>query len=154
MEIRPGDSFSKWTRSRNFVRGLLNEGAELYAVEKDPTLAQYLTEQLTQDTPSHLLNADCTQVPLGLLPDSANDAAFKIVANLPYGGDPWDSILSGRLPQRMVLMLQKKRLIATQLPPIKNFGAISIFLNRPIRFIQHTRYPLLAFIPNRKWIHA
>ena len=65
-EIRPGDSVLEIGPGLGTLsEALLAEGTELYAVEKDPTLAQYLTEQLAQDTPSfHLLNADCTQAPL------------------------------------------------------------------------------------------
>lgn len=132
-EIMPGDSVLEIGPGLGTLsQALLAEGAEVYAVEKDPTLAQYLKEQLAHATPNfHLLNADCTEVPLGLLPDLATDAAFKIVANLPYAvATPWlDSVLSGKLPQRMVLMLQKEAAdrynAAAQ---SKNFGAISIFL--------------------------
>jgi len=56
---------------------------------------------------------------------------FKIVANLPYAiATPWlDAVLSGPLPERMVLMLQQEaaqRYLAQ--PGTKSFGAISIFL--------------------------
>jgi 16S rRNA (adenine1518-N6/adenine1519-N6)-dimethyltransferase len=59
------------------------------------------------------------------------EAGFKVVANLPYAiSTPWmDAILSGPLPQRMVLMLQfeaAQRYAAE--PGTKLFGAISIFL--------------------------
>ena len=59
-------------------------------------------------------------------PASASDASFKIVANLPYAvATPWlDSILSGRLPQRMVLMLQKEAVDRySAAAQTKNFGA-------------------------------
>lgn len=132
-EIMPGDAVLEIGPGLGTLsEALLAKGAELYAVEKDPTLAQYLTEQLAQDASRfHLLNADCIQVPLGLLPDSAENASYKIVANLPYAvATPWiDAVLSGRLPKCMVLMLQQEAAdrynAAAQ---SKNFGAISIFL--------------------------
>jgi 16S rRNA (adenine1518-N6/adenine1519-N6)-dimethyltransferase len=56
---------------------------------------------------------------------------FKIVANLPYAiATPWlDAVLSGPLPERMVLMLQQEaaqRYVAKH--GSKAFGAISVFL--------------------------
>ncbi|MEO6874294.1 MAG: rRNA adenine dimethyltransferase family protein [Opitutaceae bacterium] len=56
---------------------------------------------------------------------------FKVVANLPYAiSTPWmDGVLSGPLPERMVLMLQQE---AAQRYAAKSggkeFGAISVFL--------------------------
>lgn len=132
-EIKPGDSILEIGPGLGTLsEALLAEGAELFAVEKDPTLVQYLTEQLVPNAPNfHLINADCTQAPLGLLSNLEDTVPFKIVANLPYAvATPWlDSVLSGRLPQRMVLMLQKEAAdrynAAAQ---SKNFGAISIIL--------------------------
>ncbi len=68
--------------------------------------------------------------PLAGLP-ATRAAAFKVVANLPYAiSTPWmDAVLSGPLPERMVLMLQleaAERYVAS--PGTKLFGAISIFL--------------------------
>jgi 16S rRNA (adenine1518-N6/adenine1519-N6)-dimethyltransferase len=68
--------------------------------------------------------------PIAGLP-AEKTAHFKIVANLPYAiSTPWmDAVLSGPLPDRMVLMLQEeaaRRYIAA--PGSKLFGAISIFL--------------------------
>ena len=56
---------------------------------------------------------------------------FKVVANLPYAiSTPWmDRVLSGPLPSRMVLMLQREaadRYAAAA--GTREFGAISIFL--------------------------
>jgi 16S rRNA (adenine1518-N6/adenine1519-N6)-dimethyltransferase len=68
--------------------------------------------------------------PLAGLPAERN-GRFKVVANLPYAiSTPWmDAVLSGPLPDRMVLMLQQEaaeRYVAS--PGSKLFGAISIFL--------------------------
>lgn len=110
---------------------LLDAGAEVWAVEKDRNLHAHLTETLARDhLRFHLLEGDAVEHPLAGLPP-AHTARFKIVANLPYAiATPWlDGVLSGSLPERMVLMLQQEaaqRYVAQ--PGSKTFGAISIFL--------------------------
>lgn len=110
---------------------LLAAGAEVWAVEKDRNLHAHLTETLVPTHPRfHLLEGDAVEHPLAGLPP-ARTAPFKIVANLPYAiATPWlDGVLSGPLPERMVLMLQQEaaqRYVAQ--PGSKTFGAISIFL--------------------------
>jgi 16S rRNA (adenine1518-N6/adenine1519-N6)-dimethyltransferase len=110
---------------------LLEAGAEVWAVEKDRQLHAHLGETLVPAHPRlHLLEGDAMDHPIAALPaEKAN--RFKIVANLPYAiSTPWmDAVLSGPLPERMVLMLQEeaaKRYVAP--PGSKLFGAISIFL--------------------------
>lgn len=113
---------------------LLQAGAEVWAVEKDRTLHEHLTQTLAPQFPStlHLLEGDAVEHPLaGLADPTIPKNAFKIVANLPYAiATPWlDGVLSGPLPERMVLMLQQEaaqRYAAK--PGTKAFGAISIFL--------------------------
>jgi len=110
---------------------LLEAGAEVWAVEKDRQLHAHLLETLVPAHPRlHLLEGDAMEHPLAGLPP-IHGAAFKIVANLPYAiSTPWmDAVLTGPLPERMVLMLQEeaaKRYVAA--PGSKLFGAISIFL--------------------------
>lgn len=132
-EITPGDSVLEIGPGLGTLsEALLAEGAELYAVEKDPILAQYLEEHYAENVQRfHLLNEDCIQAPLGQLDASDSNTTFKVVANLPYAvATPWlDSVLSERLPQRMVLMLQKEAADRYNAKAqSKNFGAISIFL--------------------------
>ncbi len=113
---------------------LLDAGAEVWAVEKDRNLHAHLAETLGKTRPSlHLLEGDAVDQPrAGLDPaDGGRSRPFKIVANLPYAiATPWlDGVLSGPLPERMVLMLQQEaaqRYVAQ--PGSKTFGAISIFL--------------------------
>jgi 16S rRNA (adenine1518-N6/adenine1519-N6)-dimethyltransferase len=65
----------------------------------------------------------------GLSAEGTKD--FKVVANLPYAiSSPWmDAVLSGPLPRRMVLMLQREAADRyTTAHGSKNFGAISILL--------------------------
>lgn len=111
---------------------LLEAGAEVWAVEKDRTLAEHLRGGLGPRFPQtfHLLEGDALEHPLAGLPPERADR-FKVVANLPYAiSTPWmDGVLGGPLPERMVLMLQQEaaqRYIAS--PGSKQFGAISIFL--------------------------
>ena len=121
---------------------LLETGAFVWAVERDPTLAQHLKESLLTDYPHlHLIEGDCLKYPLANLPEMDAQIGFKVVANLPYAvSTPWmDAILSGPLPQRMVLMLQKEaaeRYCASQ--GSKAFGAISIFLQSA--YAVHSRH--------------
>jgi 16S rRNA (adenine1518-N6/adenine1519-N6)-dimethyltransferase len=112
---------------------LLEAGAQVWAVEKDETLAKHLTETLCVAHPDrfHLTVGDAIDLPLANLPASEAAAGFKVVANLPYAiSTPWmDAVLSGPLPLRMVLMLQQEaaqRYAAS--PGSKQFSAISIFL--------------------------
>lgn len=110
---------------------ILDAGSELWAVERDAHLAAHLRATLVEDSPRfHLTEGDCLEHPLACLPEDRKNA-FKIVANLPYAvSTPWmEAVLSGPLPECMVLMLQKEaadRYAAKH--GSKNFGAISIFL--------------------------
>ena len=111
---------------------LLEAGTEVWAVEKDRSLHAYLEEKLLAQFPRqlHLLEGDAVEHPLAGLPETAF-ACFKVGANLPYAiATPWlDAVLSGPLPERLVLMLQQEaaqRYAAK--PGSKSFGAISVFL--------------------------
>jgi len=112
---------------------LLEAGADVWAVEKDRTLHQHLTETLATQFPAtfHLLEGDAVEHPLAALPPERAAEPFKVVANLPYAiTTPWlDAVLAGPLPERIVVMLPQEppqRYVAV--PGSKTFGAISIFL--------------------------
>lgn len=112
---------------------LLDAGAEVWAIEKDRVLHEYLALTIRPKFPAtfHLSEGDAVEHPLAALPEARARAGFKIVANLPYAiATPWlDAVLGGTLPERMVLMLQQEaaQRYAAQ-PGTKSFGAISIFL--------------------------
>ncbi len=114
------------------TEALLEAGAAVWAVEKDEHLYQHLVETLVPRFPALALTlGDAIDLPLAALPAERAARGFKIVANLPYAiSTPWmDAVLSGPLPQRMVLMLQREaadRYGAAH--GSKSFGAISIFL--------------------------
>ena len=112
---------------------LLEAGAEVWAVELDPLLHSHLAAGLVPPAQGrlHLLQGDAMDHPLAGLPPSRAGKGFKLVANLPYAvATPWlDAVLSGPLPDRMVLMLQHEAAQRyTAAPGTKSFGAISIFL--------------------------
>jgi 16S rRNA (adenine1518-N6/adenine1519-N6)-dimethyltransferase len=110
---------------------LLDAGAEVWAIEFDPRLHAHLAATLVPQSSGrlHLRDGDAVEYPLAAW--SGNPATLKIVANLPYAiSTPWlDGVLSGPLPERMVLMVQREaadRFLAA--PGNKSFGAISVFL--------------------------
>ncbi|MBS0662168.1 MAG: ribosomal RNA small subunit methyltransferase A [Verrucomicrobia bacterium] len=128
---------------------LLEAGAEVWAVEKDRHLHHHLEESLVPSAGGrlHLLEGDAVESPLAGFP---GNRPFKIVANLPYAvSTPWmDAVLSGPLPDRMVLMLQQEaaqRYAAR--PGGKDFGAISIFLQSAYEIAPGHRVDAACFYP-------
>lgn len=111
---------------------LLEAGARVWAIECDRNLHEHLLGTLAVRYPQdfHLMEGDAVEHPLAGLPAS-KAAGCKVVANLPYAiSTPWmDAVLSGPLPSRLVLMLQKEAAERyTASPGGRSFGAISIFL--------------------------
>ena len=118
---------------------LLKAGAEVFAIETDPTLASYLMRELGPAFPDnlHLIQADAVENPLaGFDPTMIGKGKgrkkdFKIVSNLPYAiSSPWlKRVLEGPLPFSMTLMLQQETADRyTAEPGSKSFGAITVFL--------------------------
>lgn len=131
---------------------LLEAGAEVWAVEKDRTLHAHLDAQLAPRFPNHLrlLEGDAVEHPLAGLPAPRAAGGFKIVANLPYAiATPWlDEVLSGPLPERMVLMLQHEaaqRYAAR--PGSKSYGAISVFLQAAYSIAPGHKVAAACFFP-------
>lgn len=109
---------------------LLERGAKVYAVEIDKRLFAFLKKRFEGVENLNLINDDAVEYPLAALPDDVEN--FKIVANLPYAiSTPWlDKVLSGKLPQKMSLMLQKEA--ALRFSARNNsgeFSPISVFLS-------------------------
>ncbi len=130
---------------------LLAAGAEVFAVEKDATMAAHLRGTLATEFPGklHLIEEDAVEHPIADLPPE-RATNFKVVANLPYAiSTPWmDAVLGGSLPQRMVLMLQQEaaqRYVAQ--PGTKQFGAISIFIQSAFVTDPGHKVPASCFYP-------
>jgi 16S rRNA (adenine1518-N6/adenine1519-N6)-dimethyltransferase len=135
---------------------LLEAGADVWAVEKDRSLHAHLEATLLPRFPAtfHLLEGDAVESPLaGLRRETSPRGvppSFKIVANLPYAiATPWlDAVLSGPLPDRLVLMLQQEaaqRYAAA--PGSKSFGAISVFLQAAYAIAPGHKVAAACFFP-------
>jgi 16S rRNA (adenine1518-N6/adenine1519-N6)-dimethyltransferase len=153
-QVAPGDDVIEIGPGLGtLTSALLEAGAKVWAVEKDPVLAAHLRQTLGTQHPRtfQLLEDDAVEHPLAALPgDRATAGAFKIVANLPYAiATPWmDGVLVGPLPARMVLMVQQEaaQRYAAQ-PGTKQFGAISIFLQSVFDLAPGHRVSATCFYP-------
>ena len=158
-EVRPGDSVVEIGPGLGtLTAALLEAGAEVWAIERDRTLLAHLTTSVAPRFPDtlHLLEGDAVEHPLaGFERDrprivQPGEWTFKIVANLPYAiATPWlDAILSGPLPERMVLMLQREAAQRySARPGSKAFGAISVFLQAAYALAASHRVPASCFHP-------
>ena len=136
---------------------LLQAGAQVFAVERDATLAAHLRERVAPHYPENfdLTEGDAMDFPLAAFPQKKpTGTPFKIVANLPYAiSTPWmDAILeSGNLPKTLVLMLQKEaadRFTATA--GTKNYGALSVILEAAYERLPGHKVPAQCFFPPPK----
>jgi 16S rRNA (adenine1518-N6/adenine1519-N6)-dimethyltransferase len=131
--VAPGDAIVEIGPGLGTLTGaLLEAGAEVWAVEMDRTLHAHLESGLASAFPGtfHLAEGDAVEMPLAGIPP-VRAAECKVVANLPYAiSTPWmDAVLSGPLPSRMELMLQREAADRyAAVPGTPSFGAISIFL--------------------------
>ena len=125
------------------TQSLLDRGARVYAIEKDPSLAAYLQKTLAHKFAKNFVLSvgDALDSPIAGL-DISTFKNFKIVANLPYAiSTSWmELVLRSELPDSLVLMLQKEtagRFMAK--PYTKAYGPISIFLQSAYTLIHaHT----------------
>jgi len=131
---------------------LLTAGASVWAVEKDRNLHAHLLEKLVPAHPDtlHLVEGDGVELPRAELPLDLARQGFKVVANLPYAiSTPWmDEVLSGPLPERMVLMLQQEAAQRYSAGPgTKQFSAISIFLQAAYEIAPGHKVSATCFYP-------
>jgi 16S rRNA (adenine1518-N6/adenine1519-N6)-dimethyltransferase len=151
-QVSPGDAVAEVGPGLGtLTEALLEAGAHVWAVELDRTLHAHLEEGLAARFPErfHLKEGDAVEFPLADMP-ADRAAKSKVVANLPYAiSTPWmDAVLSGPLPSRMVLMLQREaaeRYGAAS--GTKSFGAISIFLQAAYDLAPGHRVSAACFHP-------
>ena len=109
------------------TRPLLAAGAEVYAIEFDRRLCEYLRDNVKEPN-FHLVEGDACRVDIAsIIPKGRS---FRAIANLPYS---ISSIFVARLlelpepPEQMIFMLQKEmaqRLAAA--PNTKDYGSLSV----------------------------
>ena len=109
------------------TRPLLASGAEVYAIEFDRRLCEYLRDNIKEPN-FHLIEGDACRVDIASIIPKGKP--FRAIANLPYS---ISSIFVARLldlpepPEQMVFMLQKEmaeRLAAA--PNTKDYGSLSV----------------------------
>ena len=134
------------------TRKLLDAGQTVYAVEIDHRLAENIEKteaEAIQQGKLILSRADAVKMPLGSLPDSI--ANYAIVANLPYAiSSAWlESVLNTqRLPQRMVLMMQKEAVERIWAKPgTKEYHALSIFISNTYQLTEKHAVSRKCFYP-------
>ena len=135
------------------TRKLLESGQTVHAVELDQRLADNLENTETEAIKNKQLiitRGDAVKHPLGSLPETTDQ--YSIVANLPYAiSSAWlESVLNtGRLPIRMVLMMQKEaveRIWAN--PGTKEYHALSIFISNAYEFTEKHQVSRKCFYPS------
>ena len=135
------------------TRKLLESGQTVHAVELDQRLADNLENTETEAIKNKQLiitKGDAVKHPLGSLPETTDQ--YSIVANLPYAiSSAWlESVLNtGRLPIRMVLMMQKEaveRIWAN--PETKEYHALSIFISNAYEFTEKHQVSRKCFYPS------
>jgi 16S rRNA (adenine1518-N6/adenine1519-N6)-dimethyltransferase len=109
------------------TRPLLESGAEVYAIEFDRRLCEYLRDNI-KEANFHLIEGDACRVDIAsIIPEGKK---FRAIANLPYS---ISSIFVARLlelpepPEQMIFMLQKEMAerLAADLNT-KDYGSLSV----------------------------
>lgn len=154
-EVKPGDIVVEVGPGLGtLTTTLLGAGATVYAVERDPRLAQHLRDRVAPDHPGRffLLEGDAMDAPLAGYPESADAGKpFKIVANLPYAiSTPWmDEIIRSSLqPEILVLMLQREAADRLTAPVgTKHYAGITIALSAAFERKPGHAVPAKCFFP-------
>ena len=151
-EVKEGDIVVEVGPGLGTLTGaLLQAGAKVFAVELDKRLHAHILETFKGNPNLNLIWGDAVKYPLAGLPNDIKD--FKIVANLPYAiSTIWlEKVLSGRLPQKMSLMLQQEAAARfTAKKSTSEFSPISIFLNSAYRVKCSHKVSASCFYPRPK----
>lgn len=140
-----------WRSDRGLGRSQVrfwSAAAKVFAVELDKKLFAHLRSYFAGNANLNLINADAVDFPLAALPAQVRD--FKIVANLPYAiSTPWlDAVLSGKLPSKMSLMLQKEAALRFSAKNSSGeYSPISIFLSEAYDVGQPHKVSAACFFP-------
>lgn len=139
LEVGPG--FGALTRK------LLDAGAQVYAIEFDRRLCEYLRRELGENPNFHLIEGDACKVDFARLVPTP----FRAVANLPYS---ISSVFIARLlelavpPEGCFFMLQKE--MAQRLssaPGCGSYGALSVRVGMLYRMKLVSMIPPEVFFP-------
>jgi 16S rRNA (adenine1518-N6/adenine1519-N6)-dimethyltransferase len=128
---------------------ILDAGAQLFAIEVDGRLVEFLKAKFANHRNFHPLHGDGVEVPLAGMPSEVSN--FKVVANLPYAiSVPWmDAILGCKiLPRSMHLIVQTeigRRFFAQT--KTSDFCPISIFLQSAYTLISMEKISPSSFFP-------
>ncbi len=148
-DVQPGDRVVEIGPGLGTLTGaLIDAGAEVYAIEFDANLARHIGDKFGSSV--QLVEGDAVDHPIAGLAAVDAEAGYKIVANLPYAiTSPWmGKLLSGPLPDTMVLMMQKEaadRLTAQ--PGTKQYSAIAIFLQSAFEKVAYHKVSRQCFYP-------
>jgi 16S rRNA (adenine1518-N6/adenine1519-N6)-dimethyltransferase len=127
---------------------LLEQVAQVVAIEKDDVLYESLAERLTGVANLNLIHADALEVDLAsLLAGGLN----KVVANLPYSVGSRllvELAQAEHRPERMVVTVQREvadRMVAG--PGSRDFGVLSVFLQLDYDIFLRKRVSRSCFLP-------
>jgi 16S rRNA (adenine1518-N6/adenine1519-N6)-dimethyltransferase len=130
-------------------REMLRYGANLFAIDLDGRLFQFLWDTYGGDKNFNLMRGDAVEFPTAALDKTYTNC--KIVASLPYAiSSPWfESLLEcAHLPQSISLIMQldaANRFLASHVT--KSFGPMSIFLQSAYRKVAAHKISRNSFYP-------
>jgi 16S rRNA (adenine1518-N6/adenine1519-N6)-dimethyltransferase len=127
---------------------LLNTGAEVFAIEKDKRLCDFLHKHFYKSQGFSLLNADALEY---LQAEDRDWSGWKLVSNLPYSvASPIlvELALNPRPLRRIVATLQfevAKRLMAKA--GEEDYGQLSLFIQAQYEPVEMFKIPASCFFP-------
>lgn len=149
LEIGPGTG--------TLTEELLDRGCRVIACELDDGLCDLLTDRFADRPEFTLIRGDCLASKRSLAPDvvqALGDAAFQLVANLPYGaGTPLLLILLTRFPQCRSMHVTIQREVAERIiapAGSADFGSISVVAQACAEMTRLATLPPECFWPRPK----
>jgi 16S rRNA (adenine1518-N6/adenine1519-N6)-dimethyltransferase len=127
---------------------LLDSGAEVFAIEKDKRLCEFLQKHFYKSQKFSLLNEDALEY---LQAEERDWTGWKLVSNLPYSvASPIlvEVALNSRPPERMVVTLQfevAQRLVSKA--GEENYGQLSLFIQAQYEPVEMFKVAASCFFP-------